>query len=69
MVDVNGNYLIDKIGFNFSEIISPLLEGKPPVAKYYGIDWYASRMPLFPYFLYYMYYLYIDYAPTARVRL
>jgi len=55
MVDVNGNYLIDKIGFNFSEIISPLLEGKPPVAKYYGIDWYASRMPLFPYFLYYMY--------------
>lgn len=55
MVGINGDYLIDKVGFNFSEIISPLLDGKPPVAKYYGIDWYVSRMPLFPYFLYYMY--------------
>jgi hypothetical protein len=48
MIDVNGNYIISNIGFNFSDIILSLQSAKGIKAEYYGINYYVSRMPLLP---------------------
>ena len=53
LINENWIYSIDKIGFDFSQIISNLINGNEPVNNYYGIDFYISRMPFLPYFLYF----------------
>lgn len=52
MVDVNGNYIISNIGFNFSDIILSLQSAQGIKAEYYGINYYVSRMPLLPILLF-----------------
>lgn len=49
-----GEYQINKIGFNFNEIINKIIVGETPKATYAGVDFYVSRMPLLPYFLYFI---------------
>lgn len=52
MIDINGNYLISNIGFNFTDIILNLQSSQGIKAEYYGINYYASRMPLLPFSLF-----------------
>ena len=55
LINENWIYIIDKIGFDFNQVISNLLKGKEPVNNYYEIDFYISRMPFLPYFLFFTY--------------
>lgn len=48
-----GEYQINRIGFNFNQIIENLMKGETPKANYIGIDFYVSRMPFLPYFLFF----------------
>jgi hypothetical protein len=55
LINEGWTYSIDRIGFDFSQIIANLLKGNDPVNNYYGIDFYISRMPFLPYFLFFTY--------------
>jgi len=51
LINYSREYQIDRIGFNFNEIITSLINNQTPKTNYVGIDFYISRMPALPYFL------------------
>jgi len=51
LINYTGEYQIDRIGFNFNEIITSLINSQTPKTNYVGIDFYISRMPALPLFL------------------
>jgi len=55
LINENWIYFIDRIGFDFNQVISNLLKGNEPVNNYYEVDFYISRMPFLPYFLFFTY--------------
>lgn len=54
LINTLGEYQINRIGFNFNQIIDNLIQGKTPKARYIEIDFYVSRMPFLPYFLFFL---------------
>tara|TARA_B100000315_G_C14543867_1_gene572255 strand:- start:308 stop:1654 length:1347 start_codon:yes stop_codon:yes gene_type:complete len=50
----NGEYLINKIGFFFSEIINDLMNGDKPKRTFGGVEFYIAKMPLFQNLLFFL---------------
>lgn len=55
IIDENYNIILKNIGFNFGQILENFLAGEGLKAKYFGVDFYVSRMPLMPLFIAFVY--------------